>query len=110
MSLHEDLIADLVSVLHEVETWELPQARWEPVRALVEAVDDALRSGDLERVRAAVVDLALAGPVRITRIGEVPVAPVPPQLRERTNRLVHALQAIVPHSRRPGASAGEGQR
>jgi CATRA-associated small protein len=57
----------------------------------MEALRDAVATGDGEAVRRAVADLELAGPVRATRIGAAPLVPVPESVRDRANHLVHAL-------------------
>ncbi|MFF3503845.1 CATRA system-associated protein [Streptomyces sp. NPDC003247] len=86
-------------VLRDVRLWRLPPDRWERLAGLLDTAAGALRAGDADRFDQATVELELAGPVRITRIGDphrgspresVP-APAPPPVRERLNHLIHTL-------------------
>jgi CATRA-Associated Small Protein len=80
-----------LDVLTDVLQWRLPQARWTRVTEIVQSIDKALSAGDPIALEAATVDLELAGPVRITRVGATPQVPAPQPVRERVNRLVHSL-------------------
>jgi len=62
---------------------------------MLDAIAAALEAGDVEALTAATADMELAGPLRIIRIGTVPIVPPPPPIRERLNRLVHALGGTV---------------
>ncbi|MFD7135562.1 CATRA system-associated protein [Streptomyces sp. NPDC059894] len=99
-------------VLRDVRLWRLPPDRWERLARLLDTAAGALRAGDAHRFDQATVDLELAGPVRITRIGdthrgsarESAPTPAPPPVRERLNHLIHTL------SGGPGAMADEDGR
>ena len=82
---------DALSVLHDVLEWQLSGTRWEGIAGSVEALAASLSTGDLAAAREAVIQLELAGPVRITRIGALPTEPAPPRVRERVNHLVFQL-------------------
>jgi hypothetical protein len=82
---------DALSVLRDLLSWELSEARWEGIAGSVEALAAYLDLGDLADAREMVIQLELAGPVRITRIGAVPSQPPPPRVRERVNQLIHRL-------------------
>lgn len=82
---------DALSVLPDVLSWRLSTARWEAIAGGVEALAAYLDLGDLAGAREIVIQLELAGPVRITRIGAVPQEPPPPRVRERVNELIHRL-------------------
>jgi hypothetical protein len=80
-------------VLEYILKLELAPARWERLAGLIEIAIDATEAGDLDGLRQATVELELAGPVRVIRIGDTPVVPPPPKVRERVNYLVDALRA-----------------
>jgi hypothetical protein len=82
---------DALSVLRDMLGWRLSTARWEAIAGSVEALAAYLDLGDLAAARDIVIQLELAGPVRITRIGAVPAQPPPPPVRERVNHLIHRL-------------------
>jgi hypothetical protein len=87
----EELREDAVDVLRDALAWRLPPARWAAVAAAVDALSVAVRTGDMEAVRAAVAELELAGPVRAISFGETPVVEAPAPVREEINALVCAL-------------------
>lgn len=82
---------DAISVLQDILDWRLSAARWEAIAGSVEALAACLDLGDLAAAREIVIQLELAGPVRITRIGAIPVLPPPRPVRERVNQLIHRL-------------------
>jgi hypothetical protein len=86
---------ETVDVLRQVADWELAPPRWERVSVLLDAVQAALSSGDAEALAAALIDLEMAGPVRIVRIGSAQPSAPPPKIRERVNQLIHSLTASV---------------
>ena len=87
----EEVRQDAVSVLQDMLSWRLSTARWDAISGSVEALATYLDLGDLAAARDIVIQLELAGPVRITRIGAVPPQPPPPPVRERVNQLIHRL-------------------
>lgn len=82
---------DALSVLQDVLNWHLSSARWDGIADSIEALTASLGLGDIAAVQETVIQLELAGPVRITRIGAVPTEPAPRHIRERVNYLVHQL-------------------
>lgn len=83
--------ADALELLDALAGWRLAPARWDRVAEVLAAAAEAAAGGDAAALDAAVGELELAGPVRITRIGATPTLPPPPAVRERANHLVHAL-------------------
>lgn len=84
-------LAALDAVTDALE-WELPAARWQRVDDLVRAIGDALSAQDLTALDAATIELELAGPVRITRVGATSQVPPPPYVRERISRTKSTLE------------------
>jgi hypothetical protein len=91
-SLDRGIRADALEVLEYILKLELTPARWERLAGLIEAAIDAEAAGDTHGLRQATVELELAGPVRVIRIGDTPAVPPPPKVRERVNYLVHELR------------------
>jgi len=103
---------DALSVLRDVLEWRLSDVRWEGIAGSVEALTAGLSTGDLAAAREAVIQLELAGPVRITRIGARPTEPAPPRVRERINQLVFQLsggKTPVPVPGQDEGAEGDGQ-
>jgi hypothetical protein len=86
--------AEALEVLQDALEWQLHPSRWERIEPVVTALADALDRGDRQAVVAATVELELAGPLRITRIGDDPLVPAPPPVRDRLNKLVHSLGGV----------------
>ena len=103
----EEVRLDGLSVLQDMLSWRLSTARWDAIAGSVEALATYLDLGDLAGARDIVIQLELAGPVRITRIGAVPSQPPPPPVRERVNQLIHRLTGG--DSRATGAKLNEGE-
>ncbi|GHJ48094.1 hypothetical protein Cs7R123_54360 [Catellatospora sp. TT07R-123] len=87
----DEEVAELGELLREAAEWELAEARWEQVLALVEVIESALAARDADTVRQAWSDLELSGPVRLTRVGTTATVPPPKKVRDTLNRLVHTL-------------------
>jgi hypothetical protein len=83
------MYGDVVDVLRQALTWELPAPDWVNVGAAIGRLEAS------HDVRADVGHLELAGAMRIiTRYGDRPVTQMPEELRERVNELIHALGAV----------------
>lgn len=87
----EDLRSDVLDLLSDAVQWRLPAARWEGVEELVQALHDALSEGDLAKLEAALGDLELAAPLRITPIGGEQTTQAPPPVRNGIIRVVYDL-------------------
>lgn len=84
---------EALETLGDVLMWQLAPARWEAVQTAIAAVEAAHAAGDAIALRRATVELELLAPIRITRIGDEPTVPAPERIRERTNQLIHSLEA-----------------
>lgn len=84
-----------LSVLTDVLQWRLPQTHWTRVTEIVQSIDKALSAGDPAALQAATIDLELAGPIRITRIGAPPQVPAPRLVRDRVNIMVASLTDVT---------------
>jgi hypothetical protein len=82
---------DAVNVLEDLLLWELSPARWEGVAGILDALAVEVADSDLSNLEEATIQLELAGPVRITRLGAAPTEPPPPRVRERINQLIYRL-------------------
>ncbi|WP_329282043.1 CATRA conflict system CASPASE/TPR repeat-associated protein [Streptomyces sp. NBC_01451] len=91
--IDEETRTDVLEVLGDLLAWELTPQRWERVEPIVVSLAEALAAGDGAAARDATADLELAGPVRATRLGAVPVIPVPEHIRDQADHLVHSLDA-----------------
>jgi hypothetical protein len=78
-------------MLQDTLSWRLSAARWDAIAGSVEALATYLDLGDLAAARDIVIQLELASPVRITRIGAIPSQPPPPLVRDRVNHLIYRL-------------------
>jgi hypothetical protein len=84
---------DALSALQDVLEWSLTPAHWEDVEELLDRMGDVLDlagTGQRDALIEATVALEQAGPVRLTKIDKSAV-PVPGQVRDRVNHLVHEL-------------------
>lgn len=80
-------------VLSDVLEWQMPSARWVRVAEYIGNLERAVAANDLAALDDAVLELELAAPLRITRVGggspdKVTAAK---DIRERVNRLQHTL-------------------
>jgi CATRA-associated small protein len=87
----QQVVEDAVHVLADLLLLELSPARWEGIAGILEALAAEVAVSDLSNLGEATIQLELAGPVRITRIGALPTEPPPPRVRERINQLIHTL-------------------
>lgn len=72
---------------------ELTQARWDRVDGLLKIAAEAAAAGDAVGLRTATNDLRAVGPVRVIRIGGIPVGPPPLKIRERADQMRAAVTA-----------------
>lgn len=100
----EPVRTEAVGLLRQVvgqPGWETSAARWVRVDAAVAAMESAVtQPSGWTALEDASADLELFGPPRVsTRLGDRPVVPAPPAIRERINKLIHRLER---------AAAGDG--
>lgn len=88
--------ADALALLRDALGWRLTGERWHEVERRLDAMADALDRGECGRFAEAVNDLEADGPVRATRIEDVPPEPAPEPVRERISELVHSLAVPMP--------------
>ncbi|WP_157619950.1 CATRA system-associated protein [Saccharothrix sp. NRRL B-16348] len=101
------VVADAVAVLADLPGWRLDEARWTTVAEAVAELSEAVRDRDPDAFGAAAVDLELAVPRRITRIGDEPVVPPPARVLELANELVRTLVGDTGDRYRAQEPAGE---
>ncbi|WP_158852132.1 CATRA system-associated protein [Saccharothrix deserti] len=91
--LDDESADDALTVLGDVRSWQLTEVRWATVADVLAALAGAVERGDVEGLRVATIELELASPTRITRIGAEPAVPPPPPVLEIVNSLVRRLVA-----------------
>jgi CATRA-Associated Small Protein len=88
-------LAEVYEAAHDVVSdslsWRLPEARWARVMEILQLMDEAISAGDPVALDNGTVELELAGPVRITRIGTTQQVPPPPTVLERLTRTARVL-------------------
>ncbi|MGD0561195.1 MAG: CATRA system-associated protein [Streptosporangiaceae bacterium] len=88
---------EVVAVLRDALGWNVPAARWDQIREVIDDMATAVASAGPEsagpdEVRRMAEMLELFSPVRVmTRLGEPPDVPVPEAVRERIAELIDAL-------------------
>jgi hypothetical protein len=102
-----DMASRAIRVVEYTMKLELPAAKWQRVEWSIEAAIEAAASGDLEKLRWAMDDLALASPVRVIRPDGSQVTRVDQKVFERANVLIHSLQSMQPAA--GGEAADEGR-
>ncbi len=88
------------SVLADMRQWEISPARWEEIAAILSDLALGLAQNDLDAVAAATIQMELAGPVRLIKIG-AQAQPPPTPVRERINRLIDQLSGESKDSKDP---------
>ena len=88
--LDRETVTALQVELASLPGWRLSGERWHEVREILTRLTDGLAEGNREAVRTAAVELALSGPVRITRIGAGHMPPTA-EVMERRAELEHVL-------------------
>ena len=111
-TLLEDLRSDVHDIMSDAVRWRLPHERWAAIEDQTARVLEALRTDDLVALRAALGELEVAAPLRITPIGGEPTFPATSRLRGLATQVVHDLgEGIGPHERRSADErADEGGR
>jgi hypothetical protein len=91
-------LGEALDALQDASQWQLTDAKWAAVEQILDAMQAALDSHDLEALATATTDLELAGPLRLIKIGTKPVEP-PPPTRDRLNRMVDSIGGAKPTDR-----------
>jgi len=93
--LDEDTRQEAVEVLRSCAQWRLSPAWWDRIDAILDDADAALRAGDMAAFTAAVDELALASPFRVSRISKPDSGqPASSDRQERLNRMVHEVGTL----------------
>lgn len=87
------LVRRMLAILRETQNWQRTTGQWQEIDRLIRATEHAFLTDDGTALRRSGDDLEMAGSLRITRIGSAVRQAAPPPVRERINRLVHALAA-----------------
>lgn len=95
----DEIRTEALAALSDALVWKLADVRWQEISRILDAMDTALRSGDLDAFSAATAQLELAGPLRIIPIG---AGSPPPRVRDLLNSLVHALGGVTVDGPAPG--------
>jgi hypothetical protein len=100
----DDALAEALDLVENIDEWLLPRARWTDVADLIAALSTAADVKDMASIRSATAELRLLSPLRVKMIGEEPVEPPPPPVRDRLNILLHRSQS------EPGSKPAEDSR
>src|ERR1700760_3324495 len=105
------MAASAIRVVEYVKRLKLPAAKWERVGRPIEAAIEAAAAGDLEKLRWAMDELALASPVRVIKPDGSLATRADERIFERANVLIDSLQsmrrAAADESAGDEAAAGE---
>jgi len=93
----DDARSEALVVVRSALQWELTDARWLKIQQVLDEMKAALESADAIALETAASEVALAGPVRVTRIGGTPPVPAPAPVRARVNHLMHELEGTRAH-------------
>ncbi|WP_157472911.1 CATRA system-associated protein [Frankia sp. EAN1pec] len=85
--------AGLVPLRRALAARLVPRA-WERFGVLVDNLETAWSAADSGEFDNAVLRLDLAVRKRASRLGEEPVVPMTPPVRERVNRMIHVLTEV----------------
>ncbi len=101
-----EIQAEALDVLSDALQWQLAKARWQVIELILNAMEAALETGDVEALAVATADLEMAGPLRILPIGPPPTGPTP-KARDLLNKMVYSLGGTTA-GKDPGDAAGGG--
>lgn len=100
-----EMASSAIRVVEYTMKLELSAPKWQRVEGTIEAAIEAAAAGDLEKLRRAMDDLALASPVRVIRPDGSQPTRADARIYERANVLIHYLEAMRPAD--AGQAAGE---
>jgi hypothetical protein len=89
--IDDETKTEALDVLTEILSWRMPDPQWNHIADLVETMASALTTGDAGKLRTATIDLELASPFRVTRIGATDRQSPPQKVQDRVNHLIHSL-------------------
>lgn len=93
--LDEDSRQEAVEVLRNCAQWRLSPAWWGRIDTILDGADTALRTRNMNAFTAAIDELALASPFRVSRISKPDSGqPASPARQERLNRMVYEVGAL----------------
>lgn len=84
---------DALNVLGRLDALRLTAPKWQAVGRLLAEMDAALRSGDVDALEHAVVELELKTEPRVGRVGDPADGPPPREIRDQAVELIHTLAA-----------------
>ena len=89
----ETVSEEASGLLRQVVGWEASEAYWARIDGAVTAMEAAIEESDpWTALDNAAAELELLGPPRVsTGLGDRPVIPAPPEVRERINKLITQL-------------------
>ena len=110
---HSDMAAAVIArtfaVVDYIRQLKLTPGMWDRAAENIETAIAAAAARDLEGLRRATEQLTLIGPLRVTKPdGSLTTSPSP-ELIERTNTLIHFLQAMQPAGGEDAAPEGDGR-
>ncbi|MER5650400.1 CATRA system-associated protein [Streptosporangium sp. NPDC002524] len=88
----EQITAEALDALRDVLDWSATPAHWETISPIIESIADALARGDLSALHAATIELDLASPYRVIKVGDEEERPPSKKLREQVVYLVHTME------------------
>lgn len=102
----QEAVDDALSTVRLVPRWQLDADEWQPVEAALDDLDQAIASGDVRAVRAAMTALEDLGPTRLIAIPRSSAADAPPRdpperVLELVNTLVHPSSGWSSQSQPP---------
>ncbi len=103
----QEAVDDALSTVRLVPRWQLDTDEWQPVEAALDDLDQAINSGDVRAVRAAMTALEDLGPTRLMAIhagSEAPPRDPPERVLELVNTLVHPSSGWSGESQPPATT------
>ncbi|GAA0986344.1 hypothetical protein GCM10009555_063560 [Acrocarpospora macrocephala] len=89
------ITADALDSLRDVLDWRSTPAHWAKISRIIDAMATALERNDLAGLRTATIELDLASPYRVLKVGEGDDS-APDHVHEQTVRLIHTLEPKHP--------------
>ncbi len=108
----EVLCDQAVGLLHRTLEWDMPEPRWALIDTALAAAESAFaQPGRPQEFDRALAELELLAPSRVsTGLGDPPLVPSPPEVRERVNKLIDWLIRPDEAADRPAEGAVDSRR